>query len=69
MKATDVFDMEDVVNQAFAELDAKDPALLQQKVSADPKKGPQEVANLLTFLPPEKRMPALNGFVMAMLCD
>lgn len=69
MKATDVFNMEDVVNQAFAELDAKDPALLERRVSADSKEGSQEVADLLTFLPPEKRMPALIGFVMAMLCD
>ncbi len=69
MKATDVFNMDDVVNQAFAELDAKDPALLAQKVSSDSKEGPQAVADLLTFLPPEKRMGALIGFVMAMLCD
>lgn len=69
MKATDVFHMDDVVGQACDILSTKDAALLEKPVDSDPKAGPQAVADLLTFLPPEKRMPALIGFVMAMLCD
>lgn len=63
------FDMTETVNRSIAEIEAKDPAALGRVVDADPQNGPKQVADLLTFLPEEKRMGALAGFVMAMLCD
>ncbi|MCD8196500.1 MAG: hypothetical protein LUE24_04950 [Lachnospiraceae bacterium] len=69
MTETGVFDMTEVVGRHIAEIEKKDPALLGRALNADPQKGPEEVAALLTFYPEESRMNALVGFVMAMLCD
>lgn len=63
------FDMSEAVHKNIAEIETKAPEMLSKSIAADPKAGPQQVAELLTFLPEEQRMGALTGFVMAMLCD
>ncbi len=63
------FDMSESVNANIAEIEKQSPAQLNAVIQADPKAGPQAVADLLTFLPEEKRMATVMGFVMAMLCD
>lgn len=65
----DVFDMQECVSSNLAQIEKNDPEVLARPIGTDPVTGPEGVAALLTFLPPESREGALKGFVMAMLCD
>lgn len=51
----------------MAALEQADPAVLNAPLDPDPEKGMQKVAELLTFLPEESRLSAVNGFLIGML--
>lgn len=61
--------MQEVSAKNVELINGMDPELLAKPLDPDPTAGPEAVASLLTFLPPEGRKSALIGFVMAMLCD
>lgn len=61
------FDMSELTAERMAALEQADPAVLNAPLDPDPAKGMQKVADLLTFLPEESRLAAVNGFLIGML--
>lgn len=61
------FDMSELTAARMAALEQADPAVLNAPLDPDPEKGMQKVAELLTFLPEESRLSAVNGFLIGML--
>lgn len=61
------FDMSELTAERMAALEQADPAVLNAPLDPDPAQGMQKVADLLTFLPEESRLAAVNGFLIGML--
>lgn len=61
------FDMSDKSEERFAEIMKHSAEELNAPLDPDPATGIQQVAELLTFLPENERLAAVNRFITSML--